>query len=135
MKEYFTTWILTLFIIWNILRYLGSDIAKYINMYYLSIILLYGYIIFIFVDMNIKNNKYDKTIYNLNALIHALPLGYLCYSSKNISLKYAFETTFILSIIYILYLTCRKTDIVSVYTDDRFRVRNRDDIKVVLNNN
>ena len=54
MKEYFTTWILTLFIIWNILRYLGSDIAKYINMYYLSIILLYGYIIFIFVDMNIK---------------------------------------------------------------------------------
>ena len=67
--------------------------------------------------------------------LNPLPLGYLCYSSKNISLKYAFETTFILSIIYILYLTCRKTDIVSVYTDDRFRVRNRDDIKVVLNNN
>lgn len=135
MREYFTTWILTLFIIWHILKYLGSDIAKYINMYYLSIILLYGYILFIFVDMNIKNKKYDKTIFTLNALIHALPLGYLCYNSKNVNLKYAFETTFILSIIYILYLTYRKTDIVSVYTDDRYRFRNKDDIKTFLNNN
>lgn len=135
MKEYFTTWILTLFIIWYTLKSLNSDIAKYINMYYLSIILLYGYILFIFVDMNIKNKKYDKTIFNLNAVIHALPLGYLCYSSKSIKLEYAFETTFILSIIYIVYLTYRKTDIVSVYTDDRVRIRNKDDIKEFLNSN
>jgi hypothetical protein len=135
MKEYFTTWIITLFIIWCILKSLNSDIARYINMYYLSIILLYGYIIFIFVDMNIKNKKYDKTIFNLNAVIHALPLGYLCYSSKSIKLEYAFETTFILSIIYIVYLTYRKTDIVSVYTDDRVRIRNKDDIKEFLNSN
>lgn len=134
MKEYFTTWILTLFIIWYILKSLNYDIAKYINMYYLSIILLYGYILFIFVDMNIKNKKYDKTIFNLNAVIHALPLGYLCYS-KSIKLEYAFETTFILSIIYIVYLTYRKTDIVSVYTDDRVRIRNKDDIKEFLNSN
>jgi hypothetical protein len=135
MKEYFTTWILTLFIIWYILKSLNSDIARYINMYYLSIILLYGYILFIFVDMNIKNKKYDKTIFNLNAVIHVLPLGYLCYSSKSIKLEYAFETTFILSIIYIIYLTYRKTDIVSVYTDDRVRIRNKDDIKEFLNSN
>jgi len=135
MKEYFTTWILTLFIIWYILKSLNSDIAKYINMYYLSIILLYGYILFIFVDMNIKNKKYDKTIFNLNAVIHALPLGYLCYSNTNIKTEYAFETTFILSIIYIVYLTFRKTDIVSVYTDDRIRIRNKDDIKEFLNSN
>ena len=135
MKEYFTTWIITLFIIWCILKSLNSDIARYINMYYLSIILLYGYILFIFVDMNIKNKKYDKTIFNLNAVIHALPLGYLCYSSKSIKLEYAFETTFILSIIYIVYLTYRKTDIVSVYTDDRVRIRNKDDIKEFLNSN
>ena len=135
MKEYFTTWILTLFIIWYILKSLNSDIARYINMYYLSIILLYGYILFIFVDMNIKNKKYDKIIFNLNAVIHTLPLGYLCYSNTNIKTEYAFETTFILSIIYILYLTYRKTDIVSVYTDDRVRIRNKDDIKEFLNSN
>lgn len=135
MKEYFTIWILTLFIIWYILKYLGSDIAKYINMYYLSIILLYGYILFIFVDMNIKNKNYDKTIFILNALIHALPLGYLCYSSKRIKLEYAFETTFILSIIYIVYLTYLKTDIVSVYTDNRIRFRTKEDIKEHLNKN
>ena len=57
MKEYLTTWILIVFTIWCILRLLNLKMCKYINIYHLSIILLYGYILFIFVDMNLKGNN------------------------------------------------------------------------------
>lgn len=123
MKEYLTTWIWVVFILWCILR--TFKICKYINIYYLSIILLYGYILFIFVDMNLKGEKYDLQVYLINGIIHAIPLFVLCFS-KNLNLKYAFETTIVLIIIYIMFLTRRDTDVVTVYTDDRKRIRNID---------
>lgn len=121
MKEYLTTWIWVVFILWCIFR--PFKICKYINIYHLSIILLYGYILFIFVDMNLKGEQYDLHVYLINGIIHAIPLFVLCYS-KNINLKYSFETTVVLILIYILFLTKRNTDIVTVYTDDRKRIRN-----------
>jgi amino acid transporter len=132
MKEYLTTWIWVLFVLWMIGNSLGLKITEYMNMYYLSVILLFGYIIFIFIDMNIKGENYEKKLYVLNALLHALPLAILSVKGKT-DYKYAFETTFILSIIYIIYLTYLGTDIVSVYTDERFRFRRIDDIKEYLN--
>lgn len=122
MKEYFTTWILSLFILKYIFQHLNIGISKYINLYYLSIILLYGYILFMIVDMNIKNNKYNVYVYTINAMIHMLPLFTLCLSGK-IKTEYAFETTICLFIPYVIYLSYKKTDMVSVYVDDRERIR------------
>jgi len=127
MDEYFTSWILTLFILKYILQYLNFDISNYINLYYLSVILLYGYIIFIIIDMNIKDKEHNIHFYILNGIIHALPLMILCLSG-GIRTKYAFETFFALSITYVIYLTCKGTDIVTVYTDDRGRIRGIDEI-------
>ena len=120
MKEYLTTWIWVVFILWCILR--PFKICNYVNIYYLSIILLYGYILFIFVDMILKGEQYDLWVYIINGIIHAIPLFVLCFS-KNLNLKYAFETTIVLIIIYIMFLTKRETDVVTVYTDNRKRIR------------
>jgi len=132
MKEYLTTWIWFLFVLWMIGNSIGMNITEYINMYYLSVILLFGYIIFIFVDMNIKSEKYEKKFYVMNAILHALPLAILCVKSK-IDEKYAFETMVCVLILYIIHLTYLGTDIVSVYTDDRFRFHSIGDIKEYLN--
>tara|TARA_B100000686_G_C16676153_1_gene909244 strand:+ start:37 stop:441 length:405 start_codon:yes stop_codon:yes gene_type:complete len=127
MKEYFTSWILSLFIIWYSLYLLNIGIHKYINIYYLSVILIYGYILFIIIDMNIKGIKYEKTFYFLWGAIHLIPLFILCVTN-NIKYEYAFETTFILIIMYLVYLEINKTDVISVYTDDRKRFTSIDDI-------
>ena len=132
MKEYLTTWIWVLFILLMIGNSFGMKVTEYMNMYYLSVMLLFGYIIFIFVDMNIKGEKYEKKFYVLNALLHALPLAILSVKGK-IDDKYAFETIISVLILYIIYLTYLGTDIVSVYTDDRFRFHSIDDIKEYLN--
>ena len=132
MKEYLTTWIWFLFVLWMIGNSLGLKITEYMNMYYLSVILLFGYIIFIIVDMNIKGEKYEKKFYLMNAILHALPLAILSVKGK-IGEKYAFETMIGVLILYIIYLTYLGTDIVSVYTDERFRFHSIDDIKEYLN--
>ena len=122
MKESVTTWILSLVIVKYIFQYLNIDVSKYINLYYLSIVLLYGYILFMIVDMNIKNNQYNIYVYTVNAIIHMLPLFILCLSGK-IKTEYAFETTLCLFIPYVIYLSYKNTDMVSVYVDDRERIR------------
>lgn len=132
MKEYLTTWIWILFVLWVIGNSLGLKVTEYLNMYCLSVILLFGYIIFILIDMNIKGEKYEKKFYVLNAILHALPLAVL-YVKGNTNKKYAFETMIGVLILYIIYLTYLGTDIVSVYTDDRFRFHSIDDIKKYLN--
>lgn len=70
----------------------------------------------------------------MNAILHALPLAILSVKGK-IGEKYAFETMIGVLILYIIYLTYLGTDIVSVYTDERFRFRSIDDIKGYLNKN
>ena len=42
--------------------------------------------------------------------------------------KYAFETTIILVMLYLVYLEVNKTDVISVYTDDRKRFTSLNDI-------
>ena len=132
MKEYLTTWIWILFVLWVIGNSLGLKVTEYLNMYYLSVILFFGYIIFILIDMNIKGEKYEKKFYVMNAILHALPLAILSLKGKTYE-KYAFETMICVLILYIIYLTYLGTDIVSVYTDDRFRFHSIDDIKEYLN--
>ena len=127
MKEYFTSWILSLFIVWYTLYLLNIGIHKYINIYYLSVILIYGYILFIIIDMNIKGIKYENSFYCLSAIIHLTPLFIFCLTN-NIKSKYAFETTIILVMLYLVYLEVNKTDVISVYTDDRKRFTSLNDI-------
>ena len=127
MKEYFTSWILSLFILWYVSYLLNIGIHKYINIYYLSVILIYGYILFIIIDMNIKGIKYEKSFYFLSAIIHLLPLSIL-YLTNNIKSDYAFETTILLVILYLFYLEMIKTDVISVYTDDRKRFTSLNDV-------
>jgi hypothetical protein len=127
MKEYFTSWILSLFILWYASYILNIGIHKYINIYYLSVILIYGYILFIIIDMNIKGIKYEKSFYFLSAIIHLLPLSILCLTN-NIKSDYAFETTILLVILYLFYLEMIKTDVISVYTDDRKRFTSLNDV-------
>ena len=127
MQEYFTIWILSLFILKYVLQYLNIHVSNYINLYYLSIVLLYGYILYIIADMNMKNKSYDIYIYSINAIVHAIPLITLCLSGK-IKTDYAFETAIYLFIPYVIYLSYKGTDMVSVYLDDRERIRNIDEI-------
>lgn len=134
MKEYFTTWILCLFIVKYLLQFLNIGIHNYINIYYLSVILLYGYILFIIIDMNLKGIKYELSFYFLSTIVHLLPLSILC-GTKTIKSEYAFETTILFTILYLAYLEIRKTDVISVYTDDRKRFTSFDDIKNYFHKN
>ena len=133
LTTYLTKWIWILFVIWCIGNSLKINVIKYINMYYLSIILFFGYILFIIADMNIKGEKYELKFYLMNAIIHALPLAILCSDGKKDD-KYGIETTLIVFIFYIIYLTYIGKDIVSVYTDDSFKFRSIEDIKIYYKN-
>jgi len=133
LTSYLTTWIWILFLIWCFGNSLKMNIIKYINMYYLSIILLFGYILFIIADMNIKGEKYELKFYLMNAIIHALPLAILCSNGKTDD-KYGIETILIVFILYIIHLTYIGKDIVSIYTDDSFRFRSIDDVKTYYKN-
>ena len=77
--------------------------------------------------MNIKGIKYENSFYFLSAIIHLTPLFILCLTN-NIKSKYAFETTIILVMLYLVYLEVNKTDVISVYTDDRKRFTSLNDI-------
>ena len=99
MLKYYTNWILALFTLWYVLYILKLPLYKYINVYYLSILLLYGYIVILVYDF-IEGKKYEITFLLFQILLHMIPLLLLHYY-KETSTKYALKTLIIFTTIYI----------------------------------
>lgn len=130
MLKYFSVWIQIFHTIWFLL-YKNDIKIKYINPYYLNILLLFGYILFMYNELIIKRNKYELSFYIVNSLFHILPLLTIC--SIGIGEKYALSTAILLFLIYLYYLKLINKNIYEVYLIDR-TFKNWDDIKNYFKN-
>ena len=102
LLNYLSNWIMIIFLVWLVMYKMNIDISNYINMYYLSILLLFGYILFMFIDMMIKGNQYELSFFLVSVILHSIPLLILCQLNET-GKKYALETLIIVIIMYYLY--------------------------------
>ncbi len=116
MLKYYTNWILALFTLWYVLYILKLPLYKYINVYYLSILLLYGYIVILVYDF-IEGKKYEITFLLFQILLHMIPLLLLHYY-KETNTKYALKTLIIFTTIYIIYILYLNKGIFDVYNKE-----------------
>lgn len=114
LLDYFSTWIIFLFILWLIICKKAPKIANYINPYYLSILLIVGHLINIYTQVILIKEEYELTFFILSAIIHFAPLLILCYMKKTQS-KFAMVTTLLLFSLYILYIKLNNKNICEIY--------------------
>ena len=117
LLNYLSKWIMIIFLVWLVMYKMNIDISNYINMYYLSILLLIGYILFIFLDMMIKGNQYELSFFLVSVILHSIPLLILCQLNET-SKKYALETLIIVIIMYYLYLRSINKTVFDPYFSD-----------------
>ena len=83
-------------------------VAKYLNPYYLNIILFVGYILFMYIELIVKKEEYELSFYIVNSILHILPLLVMCH--LRMKKKYSLFTTILLVSVYLFYITLRKKD-------------------------
>ncbi len=99
--NFFSTWVISLFILW----YIGyifhiKSIIDYINPYYSLIIICIGYILYINYLQTI-NYKFTPKYFIINTLSHFIPL---IISYKYVSNKHGFINMIIIIMVYIMYM-------------------------------
>ena len=114
-SKYLSHWLIIYFIIW-FLGYIFNIklIVDYINPYYTSIVLLFGFIILILYNIIIKKYRYEYSFLFIKILTHLLPLILSYYLLKN-KHKYALINLIIIVIIYIIYMKYINRDIYHTY--------------------
>ena len=114
-SKYLSHWLIIYFIIW-FLGYIFNIklIVDYINPYYTSIVLLFGFIILILYNIIIKKYRYEYSFLFIKILTHLLPLILSYYLLKN-KHKYALINLIIIVIIYIIYMKYIDRDIYQTY--------------------
>ena len=115
LPKYLSHWLIVYFIIW-FLGYIFNIkfIVDYINPYYTSIVLLFGFIILILYNIFIKNYRYEYSFLFVKIITHLLPLILSYYLLKN-KHKYALINLIIIVIIYIIYMKYIDRDIYHTY--------------------
>ena len=116
MFNYLSIWIQIFYIIWFILYKKNIKISSYLNPYYLNIILLGGYILFMYNELLVKGEQYEITFYIVNSILHILPFFSMC--SLKIGTKHSLFTAIILISLYLLYLKLRNKTVCDIYLND-----------------
>lgn len=114
--NYLSTWIQIFHTLWFILYKKNVKISNYLNPYYLNIILLGGYILFMYTELVVKGKQYEITFYIVNSILHILPLLSMCFLKRGT--KYSLITAILLISLYLLYLRLRNKTICDIYLID-----------------
>lgn len=126
--NYLSTWIQIFNTLWFIMYKYNFKIAKYLNPYYLNIILLVGYILFMYTELIVKKEEYELSFYIVNSIFHILPLLVMC--SLRMRKKYSIFTTILLVSIYLLYILLREKRFCDIYFNTTYKSWN--DLKKIF---
>lgn len=117
LSKYYSLLLIEIFIVWFIGYKLDIKILSYINPYYTSVLLAFGYFVVEFVNIVIKKKKFECSLQIIKLLTHLIPLLSLIYLNK-LDHKYAMTTLLISFIVYVLYLCHINKSIYEVYFID-----------------
>ena len=114
-SKYLSHWLIVYFIFW-FLGYIFNIkfIVEYINPYYTSIVLLFGFIILLLYNIFIKKYRYEYSYLFIKIITHLLPLliSYKLLKNKH---KYALLNLIVILIFYIIYMNYIDKDIYNTY--------------------
>ena len=115
LPKYLSPWFTAYFIFW-FLGYIFDIkfIVDYINPYYTSIVLLFGFIILELYKIFIKKYRYNISFIIVRIITHLLPLILSYYLLKN-KHKYALINLIIIVILYVIYMKYIDKDIYQTY--------------------
>jgi len=125
INNYFSMWVILLFIVWLLMEKYKVCGWNYINVYYLSLILFYGYIFFLVIDIIFRKKEYDFSFYVVSIIIHSIPLLILC-KKESMNNRYALETLLVIFILYMVYLKSKGKNLVDIYLKDEVPRRWKD---------
>lgn len=127
ISKYYSLLLIEIFIVWFIGYKLDIKILSYINPYYTSVLLAFGYFVVEFVNIVIKKKKFGCSLQIIKLLTHIIPLLSLIYLNK-LDHKYALPTLLISFIVYVMYLFHINKSIYEVYFVD-YHPESLDDFK------
>ena len=115
--NYYSNWVLFLFILWSLGYVLKIDIiTRYINPYKSTVIASIGFICLIICNTVIKGYKYELSFLIGLTMMHFIPL-YVTY--KHSTKTYDMENLLISLIGYGIYMVIVNKDPITVYLLDR----------------
>ena len=100
ISKYYSLLLIEIFIVWFIGYKLDIKILSYINPYYTSVLLAFGYFVVEIINIFINKNTFECSLQIIKLLTHILPLLSLIYLNR-LDHKYALPTLLI-SFIFIL---------------------------------
>jgi len=117
ISKYYSSLVLQLFSIW-VFGYICKiePITKYLNLYYATLLMCVGFVMFIIYLICIKHVSFDPLFLLILVFIHIAPL-YITYTYSNMT--YIKETLIITFIIYGLVLLYIKKNPIDVYLLDK----------------
>ena len=113
-SKYLSHWYIFLFIIWVLMEKLNIYWYKYINLYYISIILLIGFCVIFGYHILFNNVYYECSFLLTIFLLHAFPLIILTKYYK-ITKKFAIETLIITTLLYLIFIDYKNLTIYDIY--------------------
>ena len=118
-SKYLSHWIMFYFFVW-FLGYIFNInlIVKYINPYYSSVLLFFGFILLIIYYILIKKYRYEYSFLFMKIIEHALPfiISYKLINDKN---KYGLVSLVIICIIYLIFMNNINKNIYNTYFIDK----------------
>ena len=111
---YLSHWYIFLIITWVIMNKFKIYGHQFINVYYVSIILLIGFLLIYGYHIVINNIRYEFSLLFTKFIFHIMPLFILIkyYKLKN---KYAIETLIIITLLYFLFIRSKNLTIYDIY--------------------
>jgi hypothetical protein len=117
LSKYYSLLLIETFIVWLIGYKLDIKFLNYINPYYTSVILAFGYFLVEINNIFIRDKKFECSLQIVKLATHCIPLASLIYFNK-LDHKYAFGTLIISLLIYFAYLKYINKSVYEVYFVD-----------------
>lgn len=118
--NYYSNWIITLFIVWYISYLYKLPIINYINPYYSLVLICGGYTLLIIYLIYYKEYHFETSFLVCLSLIHYIPLIIMYYlqNKKSLNINTSILTLISTYFLYTLYLNYKQTDVYTVYLID-----------------
>lgn len=111
LSMYLSNWSLLLFILWLV----SDKLRKYLHLEVLVQFVYYGFLLLYFYYLFLKKYKFSLSYLLINFFVHYIP--YKIISQNSIS-KRSYYFFFLVSIVYFVYLSIHKTNVIQVYFND-----------------